>query len=48
MNNLVIINGELIGYRCSICDEVKSKMWGTICNQCRILIQITDNNSKQG
>jgi len=27
--------GNIIGYRCSICDEIKSKMWGVICNACR-------------
>ena len=27
--------GELIGFRCFRCEEVRSKMWGTICNQCR-------------
>lgn len=27
------VNGG--GFRCSQCDEIKTKMWGTICNQCR-------------
>ena len=26
--------GELVGFRCSQCDEVKTKMWGTVCNAC--------------
>ena len=30
-------NNQIIGFRCSICDEVKSKMWGDICNLCRML-----------
>lgn len=27
--------GKIIGFRCSICDEIKTKMWGNICNLCR-------------
>ena len=26
--------GNIIGFRCSVCDEIKSKMWGTVCNEC--------------
>lgn len=32
--------GTLIGYRCSVCDGVFPKMWGTVCNKCR---SIKDN-----
>ena len=27
--------GRLIGFRCWQCDEIKTKMWGEICNSCR-------------
>ena len=27
--------GQLTGYRCDVCDQIKSKMWGCICNECR-------------
>jgi hypothetical protein len=26
--------GQVIGFRCIVCDEIKSKMWGNICNAC--------------
>lgn len=28
-------NRQIIGFRCHICDQVKSKMWGNVCNECR-------------
>ncbi|PCI28140.1 hypothetical protein COB55_04490 [Candidatus Wolfebacteria bacterium] len=34
-NNSVYCGDKLIGFRCSRCDDIKSKMWGTICNSCR-------------
>lgn len=27
-------DGQVIGFRCHICDEAKTKMWGTVCNEC--------------
>jgi hypothetical protein len=27
--------GEVIGFRCFVCDKVKTQMWGEICNECR-------------
>lgn len=27
--------GRIVGFRCWQCDEVKTRMWGTICNRCR-------------
>jgi len=30
-------HGNIIGFRCASCDKVKSKMWGNVCNACRIL-----------
>jgi hypothetical protein len=27
--------GNIVGFRCDICDQVKTKMWGEICNECR-------------
>lgn len=36
MNNTIYDNrGRTIGYQCSLCNNVVSKMWGTICNHCR-------------
>ena len=35
MNNEVKnSDGQVIGFRCNICDQVKTKMWGTVCNEC--------------
>jgi hypothetical protein len=28
-------NGRVVGFRCDVCDQVKTKMWGTVCNACR-------------
>jgi hypothetical protein len=27
--------GRETGYRCSVCQEIKPSMWGTVCNLCR-------------
>lgn len=35
MNNSVYFNGKIIGFKCSVCDGVFSKMWSTTCNSCR-------------
>lgn len=36
MNNDVRnYRGEVIGFRCFTCGEVKDRMWGTVCNACR-------------
>jgi hypothetical protein len=36
MNNEVRAGrGVLVGYRCQECDQVKSAMWGEVCNECR-------------
>ena len=36
MNNDVRnYRGEVIGFRCFQCGEVKDRMWGTTCNACR-------------
>ena len=34
INNEVKENGVVIGYRCNLCDKVKTKMWGERCNEC--------------
>jgi len=34
--------GQVIGFRCSVCDEIKTKMWGTICNACRKQQELID------
>ena len=33
-NDVKNLEGETIGFRCNICDQVKTKMWGTVCNEC--------------
>lgn len=33
-NDVKNSEGETIGFRCNICDQVKTKMWGTVCNEC--------------
>ena len=36
MNNAVRDwRGNIIGYRCWECGEIKQSMWGTTCNSCR-------------
>lgn len=36
LNNAIYdSSGRETGFVCRECDEVKSKMWGNICNQCR-------------
>lgn len=36
MNNAVQNSrGDVVGFRCHVCDQVKSKMWGEVCNECR-------------
>lgn len=34
-NTVYDARNRIVGFRCWQCDEVKSRMWGTICNQCR-------------
>jgi hypothetical protein len=36
-NTVVDWRGRIVGFRCSECDQVKTKMWGTVCNSCRTL-----------
>ena len=33
-NDVKNSEGETVGFRCHICDQVKTKMWGTVCNEC--------------
>ena len=28
-------HGNVIGYRCSVCGEIYTSMWGNVCNKCR-------------
>lgn len=35
-NSVRDFRGYVIGFRCDICDQVKTKMWDTICNECRL------------
>ncbi len=35
MNNSVVENGRLVGFRCYTCQKVKPAMWDETCNECR-------------
>lgn len=35
INNEVREDRKVVGFRCHTCDQVKTKMWGTVCNECR-------------
>jgi hypothetical protein len=39
--------GRLIGFRCWQCDEIKTKMWGEICNACRAQTECPQCKSKR-
>ena len=44
MNNAVRnYRGEIVGFRCFVCGEVKDRMWGPTCNACR---ERQDNQKK--
>lgn len=44
MNNTVRnYRGDIIGFRCFSCSEIKDKMWGVTCNECR---KRTEENKK--
>ena len=34
-NKVKDFHGAVIGYRCIVCDQIKSKTWDNICNLCR-------------
>lgn len=34
-NAIYDYSGKVLGFRCDKCDEIKTKMWGSICNSCR-------------
>ena len=43
-------HGQIIGYKCSVCEAIKNKMWGTVCNECqdrRELIKTIKRNKAQ-
>jgi hypothetical protein len=41
-NSVRDARGEVIGFRCDVCDRVVSKMWGTTCNLCRKLDKVLE------
>lgn len=41
-------DGEIIGFRCSVCGEVKHKMWGQVCNKCDLLSRILKESMIRG
>ena len=46
MNNEVIRNGNVIGYRCWQCGGIFQSMWGETCNGCRKQNELIDAAKK--
>lgn len=46
-NSIKDWRGNIMGFRCSVCDEIKTKMWGTVCNSCRETRELIELLKKQ-